>query len=137
MHAAGWIHRDIRPANLLQYRQNLLLIDFGFATEVGTEVNYSGTVHYASNNILSALAAGRRSISCSPADDLVSVVRSVFAMIFNHFENGLSGIQGHQYDDIMQYWTKLDDMVPWKECIDRALSANHDELCEALRVLIP
>jgi serine/threonine protein kinase len=37
MHAAGMVHRDIKPKNIMLLRGHLLIIDFGFAEFVDTD----------------------------------------------------------------------------------------------------
>jgi len=78
-HKRGIVHRDIRPCNLLEVNENILLIDWGFATTIGVKGPYSGTISFASNRVLQAKNL-HDDFESIPADDLHSLVRSVKAL---------------------------------------------------------
>jgi len=47
-HHAGYVHRDIRPPNLVVIESSgqVVLIDFGFAAAIGKETAYAGAPHF-------------------------------------------------------------------------------------------
>lgn len=56
MHQRGWVHRDIRPENLLRVSdQEVLVNDWGYATCRKEAVIYRGTFHFASDAVLEDL----------------------------------------------------------------------------------
>jgi len=42
VHSAGYIHRDIRSTNLIQYHDDVYLIDWGFACKIGENIDFAG-----------------------------------------------------------------------------------------------
>lgn len=75
VHALNIVHRDIRPANVIVAEGNAVLIDWGFATSTSAQA-YSGTISTASNSVLDAVSRSASSVTVTPADDLVSLVRT-------------------------------------------------------------
>ena len=75
-HICGFVHRDVRPSNLIIYHQHLLLIDFGSMCQRDVEQEYLGTMFHASDRILRRLRRGQTDIAVSPVDDLHSLVRT-------------------------------------------------------------
>lgn len=79
VHNLGYIHRDIRGANLMKLPpQSILLVDWGFAVKKGVVHRYEGTILTASPYVLTNLTNGKMDFACHPADDLCSVVCLVF-----------------------------------------------------------
>eukprot|EP01124_Arcella_intermedia_P032783 TRINITY_DN7706_c1_g1_i1.p1 TRINITY_DN7706_c1_g1~~TRINITY_DN7706_c1_g1_i1.p1 ORF type:complete len:543 (+),score=88.42 TRINITY_DN7706_c1_g1_i1:50-1678(+) len=52
IHQNGFIHRDIRPSNLIQVNEDVYLIDWGFACKIGDKVKFVGKLEYAAKDIL-------------------------------------------------------------------------------------
>eukprot|EP01136_Pigoraptor_vietnamica_P024397 Opistho-1_new@77416 len=75
VHALNIVHRDIRPANVIVAEGNAVLIDWGFATSTSAQA-YSGTISTASTRVLEAVSRSASSVTVTPADDLVSLVRT-------------------------------------------------------------
>ncbi len=92
---------------------------------------YCGTVHYASNYILDVLLQGRRQIQCTPADDLVSLVRSAFNLHFLAFRLILENIARSERKQIRQLWDEALESRPlWKACLQTAEQTHHDVLAK-------
>ena len=52
MHRRGYVHRDLKLENLLYDKQQLKIIDFGFAERINRIDNYCGTPHYMAPEIV-------------------------------------------------------------------------------------
>jgi len=135
LHAGGYVHRDIRPNNILIQAgtQDVLLIDFGFSVDAAKLVPYCGTVHYASNSILEALSQEHQEIQCTPADDLVSLVHSAFSLHFPAFRSKLEKIAHYERQQIRRFWDETLKNIPhWKACLQAAEQAHYDALAKLL-----
>jgi len=82
VHAAGFVHRDIRRDNILKMAGapgDAHLIDFGFAIKLADgDKPYEGAVSTASQRVLEFMrdrAAKTTRFDFTPADDLVSLVK--------------------------------------------------------------
>jgi len=139
LHGCNWIHRDIRPANLLlKADKTLLLVDYGFAQKHGEADVYSGTIHYASDRVLGMLAAGQVAFSCTPADDLESAARSLFILSSDRTnKDKLESIPRTNYDDIRGWWKHLEASDPWKKCLITARNGMHQALALDLAHIFP
>ena len=87
LHDLGYLHRDVRPSNILsipvEKKCKTLLIDFGFCTKITKEEPYGGTLSTASQKILKQIKEGKKSIIADSSDDIESVVKTMFLLIFN------------------------------------------------------
>ena len=81
-HSAGYVHRDVRTANIMIASDSAILLDWGFAVKIkkdnGIYVGeYSGTGSCASLEILRQRAQGKDEIAVRTNDDLCSLVLTV------------------------------------------------------------
>ena len=75
LHAAGYVHRDIKPGNImwLPRRNRWTLIDFGCAAKVGEDAHLSFSLTYVPPEVLASHCGGERSIRATEAMDAWSV----------------------------------------------------------------
>ena len=71
MHAAGYVHRDVKPGNimLLPRKNSWTVIDFGCTARTGEPAPLSFTVQYAPPEVIDAYLAKHKSIVATEAMD--------------------------------------------------------------------
>ena len=117
LHEAGFLHRDVSPANIGHYVDQDLqcrpfLRDFGFAValtkkgENEEKLSFAGTVVSASNRILGALSRGRKEILVGRRDDLESLCKSLILLACGSRvgvdEEALAG----RAEGVLNFWEK-------------------------------
>jgi len=134
-HDAGYVHRDIRPENLLRVSdEQALVIDWGFAERVDFKGPYRGTLHFASDAVLDDLLSnGVHKVSRQ--DDLHSLVRAVYAIMHKDAINPL--LQLEEFDRIKGFWQEKFKKKKWKDFEEIAENADYDLLKEALIYILP
>lgn len=107
-HAAGVIHRDLRPDNLMQNSSDgsVRLIDWGFAYMMDDESThippFEGSFRYAGDEVLaSAIAEQLR--QPQKKDDLESFVRTLLSLTFVSLQHELADVETFQ--DAKDYWS--------------------------------
>lgn len=143
VHKHGFVHRDIRPANLLVQRNGSILVnDWGFTVPIDTEQPYAGTLIHASDAVLKKLSEGQANIRVTAADDLVSFVRTVFVLTFPHAAPRLNISKtkyfSHDAKKVLQMWNvsrKLPEK--WRDLQNMAAKGDHEEVRKVLPQLIP
>lgn len=75
LHQTGWVHRDIKPGNVMMLlgKKRWTPIDFGCAAKIGTMAKNIFTIVYAPPEVLRACWNGDRLIAADPAMDAWSV----------------------------------------------------------------
>ena len=79
VHCKLVVNRDVKPNNLMHTQSQIYLVDWGSAT-LQQNAPFEGTVHYASIGVLRQLTQTWNSVEVGPADDLESLVASLFCI---------------------------------------------------------
>lgn len=90
LHRAGWIHGDVKPANLIVSPSgHVTIVDLGFATPVNTPLGpvFRGTPEYASPELLEG------KLAALPEMDLFALGRVLWRWLLHlrHVERGPAG----------------------------------------------
>ena len=104
----GYVHRDIRPANLMRVNATrALLIDLTFAVPVNTCCPYAGIFWCASDAVLGALSEQYDyEVAVTPQDDLHSFVRAFYIMTHPEVEQILPQASYGHCAKIKRFWSQ-------------------------------
>ena len=141
VHHAGLCHRDIRPSNmgftLDDMVLSVVLFDWASSCDLGSQPQYSGTLHYAAEGVLKALVVEWNVPHALPEYDLESLVYSfwditrealarpppVMVEIVKRWQQGVQGIH--------VAWQEEEKKYPLLRCL---LSYARAKDYESLRV---
>lgn len=125
-------HRDIRPANLIRYKDEGHIIDFAFAIDLPSEPQkYQGVVRHASPRVLKSLMTGSMHLS-SFSDDCQSLVRSLITLT-NPF------LELPDKDDIARlavFWEDVVKTGAWANLEDAAIRADYEAMLQIVNWLL-
>ncbi|UJR17179.1 hypothetical protein I4U23_004075 [Adineta vaga] len=125
-HTNNLLHRDIRRSNIIEIFNNqtksneILLIDWHSAIEIGSNVKYSGTLSTASNFILDKLSKNsNETIQSLPIDDIISLMKMILLEIIpkGFKKNILSEVRQHSYTGIRCIYDEMNDYFKNKQFI--------------------
>ena len=111
-----------------------LLIDFAAAVEQGEQGQYFGALSHASISVLEALAQSNSHIVFTVADELESLVHTVFTFISPHQIANmiLDTDERTKAATLIRFWNEAMSPRHWQEAICAARAAQYDTLTEVL-----
>eukprot|EP01040_Poterioochromonas_malhamensis_P010059 gene10059-10933_t len=123
LHTAGWVHRDLRPSNILiQQTGDICLSDFSTCVRINESHPYSGTTKYASNSIILSLKVSRDSppvLPALPEDDYASLVKICYVSVFIGSHKSLKRIRNDSYEEIQEFWRPRLDARSWQNLLNK------------------
>ncbi|KAK9692438.1 hypothetical protein K7432_014341 [Basidiobolus ranarum] len=128
-HSKNIVHRDLRQANILIFKNSVVINDWGFAVESEVNAVYQGTIKTASDRILALLANGYNYFPCFPSDDLCSFVKL--------FILSLGGVVplSNNPQECLTYWEQYWDGYKGtllRNAIEAANACKYDEVAATL-----
>ena len=134
-HSKLVINRDVRPNNLMHTQSQIYLVDWGSAT-LQQNASHEGTLHYASVGVLQQLTQNLDKVVVGPADDLESLVASMFCISHPDAHSQLQKVKKLPMP-VMQWWTQIWKPRPqWQLALGAARAANHDSVGDCLLALL-
>lgn len=137
LHNAGWVHRDLKPPNILiQHNGDICLTDFSTCVRVNESYQYSGATKFASDNILQQLKLSRYELPVLTArtnDDYASLVKLCYVSVFTGCYKSLKRLRSDRYDEIEEFWESRLSAVTWKNLFNQ----SYDELLQFIDSIFP
>lgn len=135
VHCKLVVNRDVKPNNLMHTQSQIYLVDWGSAT-LQQHAPFEGSVHYASIGVLRQLTQTWNSVEVGPADDLESLVASLFCISHPDAHSQLQKVDKLPIA-IMQWWTQTWTPRPqWQLALRAARAASHDSVGDCLQALL-
>ncbi|KAM9993115.1 hypothetical protein ACTFIZ_011095 [Dictyostelium cf. discoideum] len=133
VHTLGYIHRDIRPSNIIVYKNEPYLIDWGFAIKNNSEEIYQGTLMTASDRILDLLIdPSVKKFSLKPSDDLVSLVKTIIVLKETGVEEDIRSAN-LSLQQLKEYWKSVEKTsLIYKKLLDMALKCDYQSIIKFL-----
>lgn len=134
-HGKSVLNRDVKPGNLMHTQSTIYLVNWGSAT-LQRNGPYEGTTHYASLGVLHQLTQDRYDVEVEPADDLESLVASLFCISHPDAHNQLQAVKKVPVT-LMQWWDQTwEQRTQWQLALTAARAADYDTLADCLQALL-
>jgi serine/threonine protein kinase len=129
VHGRGIVHRDIRLTNIVEGSNDIILIDWGFATPSGVCAPYRGCLLYASNDILESDSSD---IVSEPKHDLYMFVRVLYAWSLRLEDDLKSIYQKEDRQGLLNYWHGTYSLAYWRSLYEFCERLDYDAIAGLL-----
>lgn len=147
-HDLGYVHRDVRPANIMFHDDSAHLIDWSFAvktSELTAPVSFAGTTRCAHGDLLRAAfgaSGGAYRYLPKPSDDFHAWVRACYLLAFPRLDKFLRRIAGSEAHpdvaNLINFWNNVFGCSPlWAELRDAASVCDVGNLARLIMGLLP
>jgi len=130
LHSAGYVHCDIRPANVMRIpgSDRLALVDLGAARAASDAMTcYAhGTLVFASPKLRGAFFNGTL-VQRTIMDDLISLAYCVIVSMFSMFDAASQVL--HVDSNIDSFWQQFNDRLFACQLLKIAESGNYTAMC--------
>jgi len=143
VHKIGYVHRDIRSTNLITFKEDVYLIDWGYACEIGKTEKFVGDILYASSDILED--SQFPSVITHPSHDLHMLTKMVYLNIIYILE--FKDIQAkilkmsninEKLKTASDWWkNQLGDAHQFKRILSNGSQLQYEKVKEELIGLLP
>ena len=152
-HAQGWVHRDVRPPNIMVRDDHAYLIDWGYAVKLPASGEVCGTIRCAAPSVLAAWELGVDH-KWSHWDDIFSWMYTCFLLAYpdllHEFEDLLrsedSSVKHKHAGEIEAFWHGVfgSGLAGWaqlrsyvQEASKRRDAVNYGRLRELVDIVLP
>ena len=125
LHYSGYVHGDVRPANIVFHGDGIILVDFGGARRMTDDsvLSYVGSSTTASDAILRCWGLPERRVT--PLDDVISAVRTITLLKDEGLRHRCALVPRDAPGAMMEFWAQATGVS--KQVEEAVLAAAAEE----------